>query len=425
MKMRPSKLLLPVVVLVLVNLDEGCARKRGKTPRSSKRAYTPLNVASALDQRWLRDQGYSDNRKQGAIPKDVPFPCYLPRSSQRPNSVDRVRPADIDVVAAMGDSLIAGNGAMEDYALGTFIESRGVSWAAGGDRTWHEYLTVPNIIKLGNPKLKGFSQGKEYFLSPNAFNTFNALNVAFPVSADQDAITQAKTLVYKMNMTRGIDFKNDWKLVTMLFGANDVCSGQCFDKDQFSPAAHAYKLMRALDYLQDNMPRAIVNLVPVLDVSVSVRVRRSLVCRMLHRLFCACFHRDSGDVMSSIIKISRQYQKHEQLLISSGRYNVKKDFTVVIQPFMTSFNAPRNITERGKEVIPPSYITYDCFHFSQKGHALAANLLWNNMLEPVGEKSTTKMDYPLQQLYCPTEENPFIFTYNNSNRFYLTGSQLG
>lgn len=35
------------------------------------------------------------------------------------------------MVAAMGDSLIAGNGATEDYALGTFIESRGVSWAIG------------------------------------------------------------------------------------------------------------------------------------------------------------------------------------------------------------------------------------------------------------------------------------------------------
>ncbi|CAB0006416.1 unnamed protein product, partial [Nesidiocoris tenuis] len=196
-----------------------------------------------------------------------------------------------------------------------------------------------------------------------------------------------------------------FQLVTMLFGANDVCSGQCFDKDQFSPAAHAYKLMRALDYLQDNMPRAIVNLVPVLEV---------LEQESAIKIFCP-----------SAVRRTPYAVRRTPYAISSGRYNVKKDFTVVIQPFMTSFNAPRNITERGKEVIPPSYITYDCFHFSQKGHALAANLLWNNMLEPVGEKSTTKMDYPLQQLYCPTEENPFIFTYNNSNRFYLTGSQLG
>lgn len=31
----------------------------------------------------------------------------------------------------MGDSLIAGNGALEEWALGTMIEYRGVSWCAG------------------------------------------------------------------------------------------------------------------------------------------------------------------------------------------------------------------------------------------------------------------------------------------------------
>jgi len=35
------------------------------------------------------------------------------------------------VVGAMGDSLVAGNGALEEFAMGTLIEYRGVSWAAG------------------------------------------------------------------------------------------------------------------------------------------------------------------------------------------------------------------------------------------------------------------------------------------------------
>ncbi|KAF6210451.1 hypothetical protein GE061_013557 [Apolygus lucorum] len=416
MKMVPSRLL-PLVLLSVLWGSEG-AKKNKKVPRSSERAFIPFDVANKLDQNWLRDQGYSDSRKQGILPHEIPFPCQMQRSEERPTSVNEVRPGDIDVIAAMGDSLVAGNGAMEDYALGTFYESRGVSWAAGGDGSWHEYLTLPNIIKTVNPGLRGYSQGKEAFLTPTT-----ALNVAFPVSADQDAITQAMTLVQKMKYTRGVDFQEDWKLVTMFFGANDVCSGQCFDKEHYSPAAHAHKLMRALDYLQENMPRAIVNLVPVLDVSVSVRIQRSLVCRMLHRLFCSCFHRP-GDVMSSIIKITRQYQKQEQLLISSGRYNVKPDFTVVLQPFMTMFNAPRNVSARSQQVIPNSYITHDCFHFSQKGHALATNLLWNNMLEPLGEKSVHRMDYPLQKLYCPTDANPYIFTQNNSISFFQTGSQL-
>lgn len=34
----------------------------------------------------------------------------------------------------MGDSLVAGNGALEEFAMGTLIEYRGVSWAAGNNR---------------------------------------------------------------------------------------------------------------------------------------------------------------------------------------------------------------------------------------------------------------------------------------------------
>jgi len=53
------------------------------------------------------------------------------RSPSLPTSVHELRPGDIDVVAALGDSLIAGNGALEEYAAGTFFEHRGVSWCAG------------------------------------------------------------------------------------------------------------------------------------------------------------------------------------------------------------------------------------------------------------------------------------------------------
>ncbi|XP_073985770.1 phospholipase B1, membrane-associated-like [Rhodnius prolixus] len=424
--MRGAALL---VLVVLLPADVLGTRSAASNKRSSKRGrslnsfvFVPHDVADKMDQSALCDQSKSEFRRQALISESVEFPCRpgdgLYRSSRRPLSVHRLRPGDVDVVAAMGDSLIAGNGATEDYALGTFIESRGVSWAIGGDATWREYLTLPNLLKEFNPRVTGYSMGKAEFLTPST-----ALNVAFPVSADQDALSQAKSLVFKMKQSPAIDFENDWKMVTLFFGANDLCSGQCYKKEQFTPAAHAYKLMKALDYLDENLPRTLVNLVPVLDVSVSVRIKRSLVCRMLHMLFCSCFHR-SGDVMSNIISMTRQYQDQEQVLISSGRYNRKDDFTVVIQPFMTFFNAPSNATDRYKEVIDISYITHDCFHFSQKGHALAANLLWNNLLEPVGAKSRRSIDYPFQKVYCPTTKNPYLFTYNNSIRFYQTGSQL-
>lgn len=60
--------------------------------------------------------------------------------------------------------------------------------------------------------------------------------------------------------------------------------------------------------------------------------------------------------------------------INSGRYDTKEDFTVVLQPFMKAFNAPEEESDKFKPFIDESYITYDCFHFSQKGHALGGCL---------------------------------------------------
>lgn len=72
------------------------------------------------------------------------FPCInrtapgVGRSVERPTSVHRLRPGDIDVIGAMGDSLVAGNGALEEWALGTMIENRGVSWCAGNNFMYYE-----------------------------------------------------------------------------------------------------------------------------------------------------------------------------------------------------------------------------------------------------------------------------------------------
>ncbi|XP_075971241.1 phospholipase B1, membrane-associated-like [Anticarsia gemmatalis] len=360
-------------------------------------------------------------RRQRAIPSSVPFPCEdavsWGRSPQRPTSVHRLRPGDIDVVAAIGDSLVAGSGALEEFALGAFVEYRGVSWCAGGDASWREYLTLPNILKEFNPNLRGYSTGTGEWLTRNA-----KFNVAFPVASDEDALKQAKIIVARMRSAPDIDIANDWKMVTVFIGANDLCSASCLNPVSWSPSAHAKKLARALDYLQKHLPRTIVNLVPVLDVSVSIRVLRPMMCRLMHSLFCTCFHR-GGDELRDLVRMARLYQKAELLLVESGRYDTKEDFTVVVQPFMRLFNAPERVTSPLPLVIHQSYITHDCFHFSQKGHALAANLLWNNLLEPIGNKSDNVPPVLLRSFRCPSPRAPYIFTSRNSRSYLLTGKQ--
>lgn len=67
------------------------------------------------------------------------------RRVTRPESVHHLRPGDIDVVAAIGDSLTAGNGAFATSILHVFIENKGVSWSIGGQGNWRKFLTV-NIL---------------------------------------------------------------------------------------------------------------------------------------------------------------------------------------------------------------------------------------------------------------------------------------
>ncbi|XP_043268853.1 phospholipase B1, membrane-associated-like [Venturia canescens] len=359
-------------------------------------------------------------RRQQTISSQVPFPCdrKLGRSSSPPDDVNRLRPGDIDIVGGLGDSLVAGSGALEEFAIGTFIEARGVSWCAGGQGNWRRFLTLPNLIKEYNKNLMGYATGTGEFISAHA-----GLNVAFPVAATEDALHQAQILVRRIKNNPRMNSKKHWKLVTIFFGANDICSAQCYNPKAFSPVRYALHLRRALDYLRATLPRTLVNLVPAIDVTVSVRVTRSMMCDILHPLYCACMHQGNRpDIQVS--KMARLYQDAAESLVASGRYDTTKDFTVVFQPFTKLFNAP-NSDPRQASPMDSSLVTYDCFHFSQRGHALGANLLWNNMLEPVGNKTDTGLPEIMERMLCPTDSSPYIFTNVNSRIYRETGSQEG
>lgn len=79
------------------------------------------------------------------------------KSANVPNSVHKIRPGDIDIIAAFGDSLTAGNGAMALNILQIMMENKGISWSIGGQGTWRKFLTLPNILKEYNPKIYGYS----------------------------------------------------------------------------------------------------------------------------------------------------------------------------------------------------------------------------------------------------------------------------
>ena len=207
---------------------------------------------------------------------------------------------------------------------------------------------------------------------------------------------------------------DDWKLVTILIGYNDICS-VCMDfssqdidgaPDQFSS-----NVMVALDYLRDNLPSTFVNLVQITDLGALRREAPQAssplapTCTFFVDTICPCFSRLTHNGNTMFDNIVQRYRQNLQSLVESGRYRQSRDFDVVLQPFQRTLELDSN---GGND--PLSFLANDCSHFSPTGNRLAAISLWNNMFERVGEKSDTLSLATAGRIHCPTNKQPYFAT---------------
>lgn len=82
----------------------------------------------------LESTFFQRNRRQCLIfdGREDMFPCkYLDKSKKRPKSVHKLRPGDIDVVGALGDSITSGIGVLGKNLLQLRREYRGASFSIG------------------------------------------------------------------------------------------------------------------------------------------------------------------------------------------------------------------------------------------------------------------------------------------------------
>jgi len=359
-------------------------------------------------QKWsfklFSDPDYLHGKKPAA------FPCQV-SSESIPNdelTVHTLRPNDIQCVAAIGDSLTAGLGALAKTPIGLVTEYRGVSWSIGGDKNYDELLTLPNILRQYNPNLRGFSTGTDIIFLGGQNATNNHLNVAKSGDTSITMPDQANILLQRFNTKKDCDLINDWKIITFFVGGNDLCLF-CNDMNAHSPDNFTKNVQDTLDFFHQHIPRAFVNLVLVLDVrNVEKLNEGGLVCSLFHSNTCPCAaYPPTPQDRDTLNQWLTQYQSRLIDLVNTGRYDTKDDFTVVVQPFMAHTPLP---LENGEPDY--SYFAPDCFHFSGKGHSRAALSLWNNMLEPVGEKLWEW--HVGEQIECPTQDRPYFATRKNS-----------
>ncbi|NXD08751.1 PLB1 Phospholipase, partial [Nothocercus nigrocapillus] len=293
--------------------------------------------------------------------------CSVQTSSRpTPTSVHELSPSDIQVIGALGDSLTTAVGA---EALDPQGEWRGLSWSIGGDGTLETRTTLPNILKKFNPNLFGFSTGNTKETA--GFNAAEGGAKAINMSS------QARELVELMRSSSKINFKEDWKLITVFVGGNDLCQ-YCSDKETYSVKKYIKHLQDTLDIFYKELPRVFVNMVEILEMSgLRQLAASSAECARAEMNVCPCFlsPKENSSELQEMKRVNRDFQAEVSQMVNSGRYEEREDFAVVMQPFF------RN-TFNGKPDL--SFFSTDCFHFSERGYAEMAVALWNNMVRAYG-----------------------------------------
>ncbi|XP_021324310.2 phospholipase B1, membrane-associated isoform X1 [Danio rerio] len=326
-------------------------------------------------------------------------------SSSVPTSVELVRAADIKVIAALGDSLTTAIGANATTVLGIPIEFRHVSWSIGGYGSFQDVITLANIIRLFNPSLVGPAPSKTVHGTPAPLCE-TGFNLAVTGHNTFNLPEQVRHLIDSLKTYEDIDFDVDWKLLTILIGMNDICD-YCKDKSLFSVENFIHYMTVSLEMLMNEVPRMIVNVVQILPMETLREVQKPTPGCLLQRSFCSCLVKPAAgsSALKELVGVNLEFQKALEQLLHSDRF-FKKDFAVVLQPFLKHADPPR--LPNGK--IDMSFFTPDCFHFTMKGHEELAKGLWNNMFQPEGEKFMVESFSDPIELVCPQVSHPYIYT---------------
>jgi phospholipase B1 len=340
------------------------------------------------------------------------FTCgYLPPSEKKPSSVHELRPGDVNVIAALGDSITAANGAGAHLIPEVALNYRGLSWSIGGKYYGNEdvssHFTLPNALKRYNPDIAGWAAG---IATPNQDNFAGhaRLDIAVQGSKAIDMPGQARKLIEDIKNNPDYNYEEDWKVVTLFIGGNNLCQ-YCINYYENTPEVYVKEIQQALDILHENLPKALINVATILNIDqVAYLGQDHQDCVEAHLCMCYCPLRTEIKYQLELQHFNDLYKSLVWDLIATERYDTREDFTVVIQPFFEDTVIP--LTSEGYPDL--TYFAPDCFHFSKKGHNYAGEALWNNMFQRVGHKS--RQWFLGESLKCPTEETPFIWTNINS-----------
>jgi len=284
-------------------------------------------------------------------------------------------------------------------------EYRGLSYSIGGDKN---ATTLANFLKTYNPLLQGPSHGSHLvelcygpLCPPYQYRpTLDVLDAAQSGAMMTDLVThEMDYLLKELAANHNISMANDWKVLTILIGANDLCASCTYLGGYLSPDDFEAHMSKLLESVRTNIPRVFVQLVEMFNLSQVYDLSlKTPSCATIHRdvfIECDCiFSKGANNTRQLVDEYAQEY--NARLVALAAYYQSLKypTFTVVAQPF------GRNTMIKN---MPPSLLsTLDCFHPSLMAHEGMAIALWNNMLTPAAMKKTylNLTDTPL----CPTPD---------------------
>ncbi|KAG1048765.1 hypothetical protein G6F55_007152 [Rhizopus delemar] len=286
------------------------------------------------------------------IPKFKCKPFYWEDSITNRDAY-HLRPIDIKSVIAIGDSMTAGFGMMSGRPpFSTILEYRGKVFSVGGDEG--EY-TIPNFLSVYSD-VQGPPEGITLPLSKG-----KKLNSAITGAKTQDLNQEVERLIHLLNTKEYRQVKDEWKVITLFIGANNVCVlctppvtrlPDLSDADIFEN-----NIRLVLERLRTEVGKSFINLVGLFNVSsVYEATRGDSYCEMIwdpsYMMICSCIQQDEQqrqgkqelvlekvelNKSTAADRLIHEYNLRLQKLEKEFKFKDKEQFGVSYQPAFTQF----------------------------------------------------------------------------------------
>eukprot|EP01114_Cavostelium_apophysatum_P007810 TRINITY_DN19995_c0_g1_i1.p1 TRINITY_DN19995_c0_g1~~TRINITY_DN19995_c0_g1_i1.p1 ORF type:complete len:383 (-),score=50.59 TRINITY_DN19995_c0_g1_i1:81-1229(-) len=348
----------------------------------------------------------ADPFKPGSILPLPKFNCpNLPPSPPATN-VNKLRPSDIKVVMAIGDSITAGFGMHSGRfwdVMEALVEYRGDVFSIGGDGNY----TIASYLSNFNTKgIVGPSVGWTFPWDAISWENqtiepwepdITRLNGAQSGAKIHDLPPQIDYITNQLLTTynESVDMENDWKMMTIFVGANNLCrtcNGD-YDPDYFEK-----NLEGLVQKIYDQIPRTFVSILQLFNISqVYHLAEQSDYCMFMWDNLCECpcmCKNATAETRTVMDEHSVYYNERIENVAQNWQNKNLGTFTVKVQPFLRDMMIP--------DIVGLSALSsLDCFHPSWFADAVWSIGYWNNLMAIDQSSKETAVDYMDTIFTCP------------------------